>query len=400
MNEAYIFDAVRTPRGKKKGSLWEVTPTQLLVTLLKALQERNDLDTSKVEDLILGCVTQVMEQGGNIAKTAVQQAGYDNQVSGMTINRFCASGLEAFNIAAAKVMAGQMDLVLAGGVESMSRIQMGSDGGSIFMDPAVSFDQYFVPQGISADLIATKWGYTRDLLDEYAVQSQDRAAKAWERKAFAKSIIPIKDINGFTILDHDENVRPGTTKEVLAGLNPSFEMMGQMGGFDKVALQRYPELDKINHVHHPGNSSAIVDGAAVMLIGTKEMGEALGLKARAKVRSFSVVGTEPTIMLTGPGPAAKKALKKAGMDKNDVDLYEINEAFASMIMRFLDDVPIDQDKLNVNGGAIALGHPLGATGNIILGTLLDELEARDKETGLAGLCIGGGMGVATIIERV
>ena len=400
MNEAYIFDAVRTPRGKKKGSLWEVTPTQLLVTLLKALQERNDLDTSKVEDLILGCVTQVMEQGGNIAKTAVQQAGYDNQVSGMTINRFCASGLEAFNIAAAKVMAGQMDLVLAGGVESMSRIQMGSDGGSIFMDPAVSFDQYFVPQGISADLIATKWGYTRDLLDEYAVQSQDRAAKAWERKAFAKSIIPIKDINGFTILDHDENVRPGTTKEVLAGLNPSFEMMGQMGGFDKVALQRYPELDKINHVHHPGNSSAIVDGAAVMLIGTKEMGEALGLKARAKVRSFSVVGTEPTIMLTGPGPAAKKALKKAGMDKNDVDLYEINEAFASMIMRFLDDVPIDQDKLNVNGGAIALGHPLGATGNIILGTLLDELEARDKETGLAGLCIGGGMGVATVIERV
>lgn len=400
MNEAYIFDAVRTPRGKKKGSLWEVTPTQLLVTLLKALQERNDLDTSKVEDLILGCVTQVMEQGGNIAKTAVQQAGYDNQVSGMTINRFCASGLEAFNIAAAKVMAGQMDLVLAGGVESMSRIQMGSDGGSIFMDPAVSFDQYFVPQGISADLIATKWGYTRDLLDEYAVQSQDRAAKALERKAFAKSIIPIKDINGFTILDHDENVRPGTTKEVLAGLNPSFEMMGQMGGFDKVALQRYPELDKINHVHHPGNSSAIVDGAAVMLIGTKEMGEALGLKARAKVRSFSVVGTEPTIMLTGPGPAAKKALKKAGMDKNDVDLYEINEAFASMIMRFLDDVPIDQDKLNVNGGAIALGHPLGATGNIILGTLLDELEARDKETGLAGLCIGGGMGVATVIERV
>lgn len=400
MTDAYIFDAVRTPRGKKKGSLWEVTPTQLVVTLLKALRERNDLDTSKVEDLILGCVTQVMEQGGNIAKTAVQQAGYSNSVSGMTINRFCASGLEAFNIAAAKVMSGQIDLMIAGGVESMSRIEMGSDGGSIFMDPAVAFDQYFVPQGISADLIATKWGYTRDMLDEYAVRSQDRAARAIERKAFAKSIIPVKDINGFTILDKDENPRPGTTKEVLAGLNPSFEMMGQMGGFDQVALQRYPELERINHVHHPGNSSAIVDGAALILVGTKEMGEALGLTPRAKVRAFSVIGTEPTIMLTGPGPAVHKALKKAKMNKNDVDLYEVNEAFAGMILKFLDDVPIDIDKLNVNGGAIALGHPLGATGNIILGTVLDELEARDKETGIASLCIGGGMGVATIIERV
>lgn len=400
MNDAYIFDALRTPRGKKKGSLWEVTPTQLVVTLLKALQERNDLDTSKVEDLILGCVTQVMEQGGNIAKTAVQQAGYNNIVSGMTINRFCASGLEAFNIAAAKVMSGQIDLMIAGGVESMSRIAMGSDGGSIFMDPAVAFDQYFVPQGISADLIATKWGYTRDMLDEYAVRSQDRAAAALKKDAFAKSIIPVKDINGFTILDKDENPRPGTTKEVLAKLNPSFEMMGQMGGFDQVALQKYPELDRVNHVHHPGNSSAIVDGAALMLIGTKAMGEALGLKPRAKVKGFSVIGTEPTIMLTGPGPATLKALKRAGMDKNDIDLYEVNEAFAAMILKFLDDVPIDQDKLNVNGGAIALGHPLGATGNIILGTLLDELEAQDKETGVASLCIGGGMGVATIIERV
>ncbi len=400
MADAYIFDAVRTPRGKKKGSLWEVTPTQLVVTLLKALKERNDLDTSKVEDLILGCVTQVMEQGGNIAKTASQQAGYSNNVSGMTINRFCASGLEAFNIAAAKIMSGQIDLMIAGGVESMSRVQMGSDGGSIFMDPAVAFDQYFVPQGISADLIATKWGYTRDMLDEYAVRSQERAAQAWEKQAFAKSIIPVKDVNGFTILDRDENVRPGTTKDVLAGLNPSFEMMGAMGGFDNVALQKYPELEKVNHVHHPGNSSAIVDGAAVILMGSKEMGEALGLTPRAKVKSFSVVGTEPTIMLTGPGPATQKALKKAGMEKNDVDLYEVNEAFASMIMRFLDDVPIDQDKLNVNGGAIAMGHPLGATGNIILGTVLDELEAQDKEVGAAALCIGGGMGVATIIERV
>jgi acetyl-CoA C-acetyltransferase len=400
MNEAYIFDAVRTPRGKKKGQLWEVTPTQLVVTLLKALRERNDLDTSKVEDVILGCVTQVMEQGGNIAKTAVQQAGYDNQVSGMTINRFCASGLEAFNIAAAKVMSGQVDLMIAGGVEAMSRVPMGSDGGSIFMDPAIAFDQYFVPQGISADLIATKWGYTRSQLDQYAVQSQDRAASAQQRNAFAKSIIPVKDINGFTILDKDENVRPGTTTEILGKLTPSFEMMGVMGGFDQVALQKYPELEKINHVHHPGNSSAIVDGAALILIGTKEMGEALGLKPRAKVRAFSVIGTEPTIMLTGPGPATLKAMKKAKMTQSDIDLFEVNEAFAGMIMKFLDDVPIDQSILNVNGGAIALGHPLGATGNIILGTLLDELEARDKEVGAASLCIGGGMGVATIIERV
>jgi acetyl-CoA C-acetyltransferase len=400
MNEAYIFDAVRTPRGKKKGQLWEVTPTQLVVTLLKALQERNDLDTSKVEDLILGCVTQVMEQGGNIAKTAVQQAGYDNKVSGMTINRFCASGLEAFNIAAAKVMAGQVDLMIAGGVEAMSRVPMGSDGGSIFMDPAIAFDQYFVPQGISADLIATKWGYTRHQLDQYAVQSQDRAASAQQRNAFAKSIIPVKDINGFTILDRDENVRPGTTTEILGKLTPSFEMMGVMGGFDQVALQKYPELERVNHVHHPGNSSAIVDGAALILIGTKEMGEALGLKPRAKVKSFSVIGTEPTIMLTGPGPATIKAMKKAKMTQSDIDLFEVNEAFAGMIMKFLDDVPIDQSILNVNGGAIALGHPLGATGNIILGTLLDELEARDKQVGVATLCIGGGMGVATIIERV
>jgi acetyl-CoA C-acetyltransferase len=400
MNEAYIFDAVRTPRGKKKGQLWEVTPTQLVVTLLKALQERNDLDTSKVEDVILGCVTQVMEQGGNIAKTAVQQAGYDNMVSGMTINRFCASGLEAFNIAAAKVMAGQVDLMIAGGVEAMSRVPMGSDGGSIFMDPAIAFDQYFVPQGISADLIATKWGYTRHQLDQYAVQSQDRAASAQKRNAFAKSIIPVKDINGFTILDKDENVRPGTTTEILGKLTPSFEMMGVMGGFDQVALQKYPELEKVNHVHHPGNSSAIVDGAALILIGTKEMGEALGLKPRAKVKSFSVIGTEPTIMLTGPGPATIKAMKKAKMTQSDIDLFEVNEAFAGMIMKFLDDVPIDQSILNVNGGAIALGHPLGATGNIILGTLLDELEARDKQVGVATLCIGGGMGVATIIERV
>jgi acetyl-CoA C-acetyltransferase len=341
-----------------------------------------------------------MEQGGNIAKTAVQQAGYDNQVSGMTINRFCASGLEAFNIAAAKVMSGQVDLMIAGGVEAMSRVPMGSDGGSIFMDPAIAFDQYFVPQGISADLIATKWGYTRSQLDQYAVQSQDRAASAQQRNAFAKSIIPVKDINGFTILDKDENVRPGTTTEILGKLTPSFEMMGVMGGFDQVALQKYPELEKINHVHHPGNSSAIVDGAALILIGTKEMGEALGLKPRAKVRAFSVIGTEPTIMLTGPGPATLKAMKKAKMTQSDIDLFEVNEAFAGMIMKFLDDVPIDQSILNVNGGAIALGHPLGATGNIILGTLLDELEARDKEVGAASLCIGGGMGVATIIERV
>lgn len=397
--EAYIYDAIRTPRGRKKGSLQEVTPTYLLTHLLEALKERNQLDTSRVEDVILGCVTQVMEQGANIAKTAAQQAGYD-RVPGVTINRFCASGLEAFNMAAAYVMSGQVDMLVAGGVESMSRVAMGTDGGSIMMDPAVGFPNHFVPQGISADLIATKFGFTRDMLDAYAVRSQQRAANAQQENRFAKSLVPVTDINGFTVLDFDENVRANTTTDILAGLKPSFQMMGESFGFDSVALQRYPELERINHVHHAGNSSAIVDGAAITLIGNKKIGEELGLTPRAKVRSFGVVGTEPTIMLTGPAPATRKALKKAGLSKSDVDLYEVNEAFASMTLRFLQDMDLPEDKINVNGGAIALGHPLGATGNIILGTLLDELERQDKEVGVATLCVGGGMGIATAIERV
>ncbi|MGB0523767.1 MAG: acetyl-CoA C-acetyltransferase [Flammeovirgaceae bacterium] len=397
--DAYIYDAIRTPRGKKKGTLQEVTPTQLLTLLLEALKERNQLDTSKVEDVILGCVTQIMEQGANIAKTAAQQAGYEH-VPGVTINRFCASGLEAFNMATAYVMSGQVDLLVAGGVESMSRVAMGTDGGSIMMDPAVGFANHFVPQGISADLIATKFGFTREMLDAYAVRSQQRAANAQQEKRFAKSLIPVKDINGFTILDFDENVRSNTTTEILADLKPSFQMMGEMFGFDSVALQKYPELERINHVHHAGNSSAIVDGASLTLIGNKRVGEELGLTPRAKVRSFAVVGTEPTIMLTGPAPATRKALKKGGLTKSDVDLFEVNEAFASMTLRFLQDMDLSEDKINVNGGAIALGHPLGATGNIILGTLLDELERQDKELGMATLCVGGGMGIATAIERV
>lgn len=400
MTEAYIYDAVRTPRGKKKGSLFEVTPTQLAVTLLQALQERNDLDTAQVEDVILGCVSQVMEQGGNVAKTAVQQAGYDNSVAAVTLNRFCASGLEAFNQAAAYVMSGQVDLMIAGGVESMSRVKMGSDGGAIFMDPAISFNNYFVPQGVSADLIATKYGYDRYALDTFAAQSQKRATEARASGKFDKSLIGVKDINGFTILDQDENIRSNTTAETLAKLNPSFEVMGTMAGFDEVALQRYPEVERIKHVHHAGNSSAIVDGASLTLIGSKAIGKALGLTPRAKVRSFAVTGTEPTIMLTGPAPATRKALKRAGLTKNDIDLYEVNEAFAAVVLRFLEDMDISQEKVNVNGGAIALGHPLGATGNILIGTVLDELERQDKALGLATLCVGGGMGIATVIERV
>ena len=401
MTEAYIFDAIRTPRGKgkKNGSLHEVAPIHLLSTLLNALQERNHLDTRQVEDVIIGCVTPVGDQGGNIAKTAVTYAGWDDVVPAFQLNRYCSSGLEAVNIAAKMIRSGWHDLIVAGGVESMSRVPMGSDGGAWFLDPMVNYQTHFVPQGISADLIATLEGFTREDVDRYAVRSQERAAKAKDAGYFKKSIIPIKDINGITILAEDEYNRPGTTLEGLATLQPSFAMPGEMG-FDSVALQRYPQLSHINHVHHAGNSSGIVDGASLVLVGSKEKGEALGLKPRARIVMAAVTSTEPTIMLTGPGPASKLALKKAGMTIKDIDLVEMNEAFASAVLRLQRDIECDDDKLNVNGGAIALGHPLGATGAMILGTILDELERTGKGTGLVTLCVGGGMGATTIIERV
>ncbi|MCS7084783.1 MAG: acetyl-CoA C-acetyltransferase [Bacteroidia bacterium] len=400
--QAYIYDAVRTPRGrgKKDGSLHEVPPVQLVVTLIRALVERNGLDTEKVEDLILGCVTQIMEQGSNIAKTCAQAAGMSEKVAGVTLNRFCASGLEAVNQAAAYVMSGMVDLIMAGGVESMSRCEMASDGGSWYMDPQIAFPGYFIPQGISADLIATKFGYSRRDCDEFAAESHRRAAHARANGYFNRSIVPVKDLNGLTILDKDETIRPDTTPEKLAELNPSFEMMGEMGGFDYVAIQRYPECEKINHVHHAGNSSGIVDGAALMLIGNEKIGKELGLKPRAKILSFAVTGTEPTIMLEGPAPASRKALQRAGLKPQDVDLYEVNEAFAVVPLRFMREMGVSHDRVNVNGGAIAMGHPLGATGCMILGTALDELERTDKRRALATLCVGGGMGIAAVIERV
>ncbi len=400
--EAYIYDAVRTVRGKgnNKGALAGMTPTHLAVTLLDELRQRHDLDTTQVEDLIMGCVTQIMDQGANIAKTAAQHSGYGNHLCGVTLNRFCGSGLEAINQAAAYVKAGFKDLVLAGGVESMSRVKMGSDGGAMAMDPMVAMPGHFVPQGISADLIASKYGFSREDCDAFAAESQRRAAAAQEAGYFDKSRIPVKDINGFTVLDHDENIRPSTTTEVLAGLDPSFAMMGQMGGFDAVAIDRYPEVATVEHIHHPGNSSAIVDGAALAMVGSKQAGERQGLKPRARIRSVAVYGTEPTIMLVGPAPASRIALDKAGMTKDDIDLYEVNEAFAVVPLRFMQDLGVPHDKVNVNGGAIAMGHPLGATGCMLFGTLLDELERRDLSTGLVTLCIGGGMGIATIIERV
>ncbi len=399
--EAYIYDALRTVRGKgnKKGALNGITPTYLTQTLLKELRQKHDLDTNLVEDVILGCVTQVMDQGANIAKTAAQQSGYGDHLCGVTLNRFCGSGLEAVNQAAAYVRSGFSDLLIAGGVESMSRVKMGSDGGALMIDPAVALPGHAIPQGVSADLIASKYGFSRKDADEFAAESQKRAAAA-EAKGLYKSRVNIKDINGITVLATDENIRPGTTVEALSNLNPSFAMMGKMAGFDSVALDRYPEVERINHIHHAGNSSAIVDGAAISLIGNKAAGAKMGLKPRAKVVAAAVYGTDPTMMLVGPAPASRKALKQAGMDKNDIDLYEVNEAFAVVPMRFMQDMGIGFDKVNVNGGAIALGHPLGATGCMLMGTLLDELERQDKSTGLITLCIGGGMGIATIIERV
>jgi len=399
--EAYIYDAIRTVRGKgnKKGAMISQTPTSLAAQCLQELASKHKLDTTQVEDVILGCVTQVMDQGANIAKTAAQQSGYGDHLCGVTLNRFCGSGLEAVNQAAAYVKSGFSQLLVAGGVESMSRVKMGSDGGALMMDPSVGIPGHIVPQGISADLIATKYGFSRSDADQFAYESQMRATAA-EKDGRFKSRFNVKDVSGNVVLATDENIRPSTTIEGLRGLNPSFEMMGQMAGFDAVAIDKYPEIEAINHVHHPGNSSAIVDGAAIALVGSKAAGEAQGLKPRAKVVSVAVYGTDPTIMLVGPAPASRKALKQAGMVHQDIDLYEVNEAFAAVPLRFMQDLGVPHDKINVNGGAIALGHPLGATGCMLMGTLIDELERQDKSTGLITLCIGGGMGIATIIERV
>lgn len=402
MTDAYIYDAVRTPRGrgKKSGSLHEVTPMRLASTALQAIRDRNDLDTSAVDDVVLGVVEPVGEQGADIARVAALDAGYDESVAGVQINRFCASGLEAVNMASGQVMSGQSDMAIGGGVESMSRVPMFASGGAWMTDPDVAFKTYFVPQGISADLVATKYGFSRDDVDAYSVESQKRAANAWDNGYFTDSILPVEDQNGLTILDHDEHMRRETTMQTLAALEPSFTTQGEQYGFDNVAIQRYPEIERINHVHHAGNSSGIVDGAAAVLVGNKETGERLGLKPRARIKSFASIGSEPTIMLTGPSASAEKALKRAGMNPEDVDLYELNEAFAAVVLRFMDALDVPHDKMNVNGGAIAMGHPLGATGAMILGTLLDELERRDLESGLATLCVGAGMGTATIIERV
>ncbi len=402
MTDAFIFDAVRTPRGKGRssGALHGTTPISLAITVLQALRDRNTLDTAFVDDIILGCVEPAGEQGANIARVAAIAAGYHESAAGVQINRFCASGLEACNMAAAKVMSGQSPLVVGGGVESMSRVPMGTSGGAWAIDPAVAIPTYFVPQGISADLMATLYGHSRNDVDSYAVESQRRAALAWTEGRFAKSIIPVKDVNGCLVLERDEHMRAETTLESLAKLEPAFKVQGEKYGFDAVAMQRYPEVERMVHVHHAGNSSGIVDGASAVLIGNAEVGKRLGLKARARIRSFASIGSEPTIMLTGPSYSAEKALKLAGMKAADIDLYELNEAFASVVLRFMEVMKIPHGKINVNGGAIALGHPLGATGAMILGTVLDELERRNLSTGLATLCVGAGMGTATIIERV
>jgi acetyl-CoA C-acetyltransferase len=402
MPDAFIFDAVRTPRGRGKadGSLHEVTALNLAAQALGAIKDRHDFDPGLVEDVVMGCVDPVGEAGADIARTAALVAGYGDGVPGIQINRFCASGLDAVNFAAAEVMSGQHDMVIGGGVESMSRVGIGASGGAWSMDPTIAVEHYFLPQGISADLIATKYGFSRDDVDAYAVESQKRAAKAWEEGRFKSSVVPVKDVNGLTILAHDEHMRPTTTMQSLAQLQPSFVQMGEMGGFDAVAVQKHPEIERINHVHHAGNSSGIVDGAAAVLMGTKEAGAKAGLKPRARIKAFANIGSEPAIMLTGPIPVTEKVLKKAGMSKADIDLWELNEAFAAVVLRYMQGLDIPHDKLNVCGGAIAMGHPLGATGAMILGTVLDELERTGKQTALVTLCIGAGMGTATIIERV
>jgi acetyl-CoA C-acetyltransferase len=402
MTDAFVFDAVRTPRGKGKsdGSLHEITPVQLATQILESLRDRNKLDTAQVEDVAMGVVSPVGEQGAVITRIAVLNAGFAETTAGIQVNRFCASGLEAINIAAAKVKSGEADLTIGGGVESMSRVPMGSDGGAWPVDPAVAFKTYFVPQGISADLIATKYGFSRDDVDAYSVESHKRAAKSWREGRFKKSIVPVKDVMGVDLLDRDETIRPETDMQALGALAPSFAMLGENFGFNAVALQKYPEVEKINHVHHAGNSSGIVDGAAAVLIGNKEAGARAGLKPRARIVSMASIGAEPTIMLTGPEFAAQKALKRAGMTAKDIDLWELNEAFASVVLRFMQALDIDHSKINVNGGAIAMGHPLGATGAMIFGTMVDELERSGKSTALVTLCIGAGMGTATIIERI
>ncbi|WP_330207803.1 acetyl-CoA C-acetyltransferase [Pseudomonas sp. AM14(2022)] len=401
MTQALIFDALRTPRGKGKadGALHSVKPVNLVAGLLTALQSRTALDTSQVDDVVLGCVTPIGDQGSDIAKTAVQVADWDVSVAGVQINRFCASGLEAVNLGAMKVRSGFEDLVVVGGVESMSRVPMGSDGGAWALDPQTNLHSHFTPQGVGADLIATLEGFSREDVDVYALHSQQKAARARADGSFNKSLVPVQDQNGIILLDHDEFIRAESTMEGLGKLKPSFEMIGQMG-FDATALRVYSHVERINHVHTPGNSSGIVDGAALMLIGSEAKGRALGLQPRARIVATAVTSTDPTIMLTGPAPATRKALAKAGLRVEDIDLFEVNEAFASVVLKFIKDMAVDPDKVNVNGGSIAMGHPLGATGCAILGTLLDELETRRLRYGLATLCVGGGMGIATIIERL
>jgi acetyl-CoA C-acetyltransferase len=402
-SEALLFDAIRTPRGRGKhnGSLYSVKPVDLVVGLIDELLERNPgLDPERVEDVVLGCVTPVGDQGMDIAKTAAIKAGLPDTVAGVQLNRFCASGLEAVNVAAQKVASGWEDLVLAGGVESMSRVPMGSDGGAMAVDPETNYDSYFVPQGISADLIATLERFSREEVDEFAARSQRNAAKAWEEDKFSESVVPVRDLNDQVVLDRDEHIRPATTVQTLAELKPSFEAIGELGGFDSVALQRYHWLEKINHVHTAGNSSGIVDGAALVVVANEKTGSELGLKARARVLATALSGADPTIMLTGPAPASRKALERAGLTVDDLDLVEINEAFAAVVLRFVKDMGLPMEKVNVNGGAIAMGHPLGATGAMILGTLVDELHRTRGRYGLATLCVGGGMGIATVVEAI
>ncbi|WP_457299986.1 acetyl-CoA C-acetyltransferase [Phyllobacterium sp. P5_D12] len=402
MTEAYIYDHVRTPRGrgKKDGSLHEVPAVRLGAHVLEALRDRNGLDTGLVDDIIYGCVDPVGEAGAVIPRSSAFEAGYDFKAPGMQISRFCASGLDAVNFAAAKIVQGADDIVIAGGVESMSRVGMGMSGGAWYMDPSVGLPGYFMPQGVSADLIATKYGFTRDDVDAYAVESQKRAGEAWKKGYFKNSVLEIKDQNGLTILDHDEHMRPTTDMQALASLNPSFVMHGEMGGFNAVGIQAHPEVETINHVHHAGNSSGIVDGAAGVLLGSKSAGKAIGSKPRARIRAFANIGSDPALMLTGPVDVTEKLLKRAKMKISDIDLFELNEAFAAVVLRYMQAFEIPRDKINVNGGAIAMGHPLGATGAMILGTVLDELERRDLNVALVTLCIGAGMGTATIIERV
>lgn len=403
MTQAFIYDAVRSPRGKGRqdGSLHEITALNLASQVLAAVRDRNDLPADAVEDVAFGCVSPVGEQGAVISRSAVLNAGYAQTTSAIQVNRFCGSGLEAVNIAAGKIASGEADLAIGGGVESMSRIPMGSDGMGGMVDPQLGFKEYMIPQGISADLIASKYGYSRDDVDAYAVESQKRAKKAWDEGRFAKSILPIRDVIGEVILDHDELMRPETDMQSLGALNPAFQMMGeQMPGFNDVAILKHPDVEKINHVHHAGNSSGIVDGSAAVLIGNQGAAQKYGITPRARIVSMAAIGSEPTIMLTGPEFAAQKALDRAGMSASDIDLWELNEAFAAVVLRFMDALNVDHSEINVNGGAIAMGHPLGATGAMVLGTVLDELERTGKSTALTTLCIGGGMGIATIIERV